>query len=132
MKNIKLNKIRQKIKKIKNINLSYGINIKEYLQEELDRNQDNFYFTYMPINSSFPIMEANIDYDKNKKEFTVSYHDLKAIERDYEQLPRSDDDDEDLESLDNLLHNHSLEKKFSNIDDLVKFLDKEFSDIDFN
>ena len=84
-------------------------------------------------------MTAVIFYDKEKNEFNLVYNDLKRFEKDYEKnQPNIDDDiaNEDYRSdwSEYVISTteYELISRFSNIDDLVKFIDKEFSRVDFN
>ena len=151
---LRLSKIRQKINKIKNrnlsskksknfnkrnINLSDFNEIKEEIQEKLDSGETQIVFEYEWLDGIRPEMTAVIFYDKEKNEFNLVYNDLKRFEKDYEKnQPNIDDDiaNEDYRSdwSEYVISTteYELISRFSNIDDLVKFIDKEFSRVDFN
>jgi hypothetical protein len=135
MKNIRLNKIRQKINKIKKINLSNLEELKMEIQDSLSK-FDFANFEYEWADGIRSEMVANIYYDKDTKKFKLVYDDLKAMKRDYEKdYPENDDDGDYMSEWSEYIgstDDYLLSQTFSNMDDLVKFLDKNFERINFS
>jgi hypothetical protein len=127
-----------KNKRIKRkVHLSDFNNIKEELLEKLNET-DQVRFEYEFTDGVVPTLSGVIFSKNDNSKFEIVYTDSEKVQKEFEKdEPDVDDEgyddyqEEFIEYL-NGTGSFDISNNFSSIDDLVKFLDKEFKMIDFN